>query len=217
MKLLTKAIEKQLAKYPIYSQDGKGGKAQVICKFFNPCGSQTWYILEGEKQDDDYILFALLSITKAIRMENLEQYWEQSFSPIGRKFTEIRPNYQDMGETDSMVAALYWLELEMYNGGFLQFFCNWGYDAYLLAIKGLGAINATYTEQLLIQAYGIIQRLENDSQLQELWNIPKHLTENEITKLNKIDEEYWEDKENIMRLMLLKFHSDSVENIDNKA
>lgn len=35
MKLLTKAIEKQLAKYPIYSQDGKGGKAQVICKFFN--------------------------------------------------------------------------------------------------------------------------------------------------------------------------------------
>ena len=60
MKLLTKAIEKQLAKYPIYSQDGKGGKAQVICKFFNPCGSQTWYILEGEKQDDDYILFVLL-------------------------------------------------------------------------------------------------------------------------------------------------------------
>ena len=60
MKLLTKAIEKQLAKYPIYSQDGKGGKAQGICKFFNPCGSQTWYILEGEKQDDDYILFALL-------------------------------------------------------------------------------------------------------------------------------------------------------------
>ena len=87
----------------------------------------------------------------------------------------------------------------------------------MLAIKGLGAINATYTEQLLIQAYGIIQRLENDSQLQELWNIPKHLTENEITKLNKIDEEYWEDKENIMRLMLLKFHSNSVENIDNEA
>lgn len=29
MKLLTKAIEKQLAKYPIYSQDGKGGKAAI--------------------------------------------------------------------------------------------------------------------------------------------------------------------------------------------
>lgn len=60
MKLLTKAIEKQLAKYTLYSQEGKGDEAQVICKFFNPCGSQTWYILEGEKQGDDYILFALL-------------------------------------------------------------------------------------------------------------------------------------------------------------
>ena len=50
-----------------------------------------------------------LSITKAIRMENLEQYWEQSFSPLGRKFAEIRSNYQDMGETDSIFAALYWL------------------------------------------------------------------------------------------------------------
>jgi len=36
-------------------------------------------------------------------MENLEQYWEQSFFTIGRKFAEVRPNYQDMGETDSEV------------------------------------------------------------------------------------------------------------------
>lgn len=158
-----------------------------------------------------------LSITEAIRMENLEQYWELCFSPFGHKFAELRPNYQEMEEADSVIAALYWLELEMYNGGFLQFFCNWGYKAYLRAIKGLGAINATITQQLLIRAYGIIQRLENDSQLQELWDIPKHLTEDEITKLSEIDEEYWEDKESIMRLMLLKFHSDSVENIDNKA
>lgn len=149
-------------------------------------------------------------------MENLEQYWEQCFSPLGRKFAELRSNYQNMGETGSIIGALYWLELEMYNGGFLQFFCNWGYDAYLLAIKGLGAINATDTKQLLMQAYSIIQRLENDSQLQELWDIFKYLTENEITKLNEIDEEYWEDKENIMRLMLLKYHPDSVENIDNR-
>ena len=141
-------------------------------------------------------------------MENLEQYWEQCFSLLGRKFAELRSNYQNMGETGSIIGALYWLELEMYNGGFLQFFCNWGYDAYLLAIKGLGAINATDTKQLLMQAYSIIQRLENDSQLQELWDIFKYLTENEITKLNEIDEEYWEDKENIMRLMLLKYHPD---------
>ncbi len=59
MKLITKAIEKQLAKYPIYSQDGKGNEARVVCKFFNPCGSHTWYILEGEKIGNDYRFYTL--------------------------------------------------------------------------------------------------------------------------------------------------------------
>ena len=53
MKLLTKAIEKQLAKYPIYSQDGKGGKAQVTLQVLQPLRQSDVYILEGEKQDDD--------------------------------------------------------------------------------------------------------------------------------------------------------------------
>lgn len=59
MKLITKAIEKQLAKYPMYSQEGKGNDAQVVCKFFNPCGSQTWYVLEAEKIGNDYRFFTL--------------------------------------------------------------------------------------------------------------------------------------------------------------
>lgn len=59
MKLLTTEIEARLAEHPICSQDGKGDDATVICKFFNPCGSQTWYVLEGEKEGDDYYLFTL--------------------------------------------------------------------------------------------------------------------------------------------------------------
>lgn len=149
-------------------------------------------------------------------MENLEQYWEQCFSPLGHKFAEFHPNYQEMEQTDSIIAALYWLELEVYNGGFLQFFCNWGYDAYLLTLKGLETISATVTKQLLMQAYSIIQRFKDDNRLKSLWDIPQYLTEDENSKLNEIDREYWEDKEHIMRLMLLKFHPELVVNIDNK-
>ena len=47
MKLITKAISKQLSKYPMYSQDSKGEEAIAVCKFFNPCGDQTWFVLEG--------------------------------------------------------------------------------------------------------------------------------------------------------------------------
>ena len=52
MKLLTKDIENKLQKQPLYSQEQKGDDARVIAKFFNPCGRGTWYVLEGEKQEN---------------------------------------------------------------------------------------------------------------------------------------------------------------------
>lgn len=63
MKLITKEIEKRLVKHPLYSQDGKGKDAKVICKFFNPCGRGTWYVLEAEKQaNGDWLFFGLVDL-----------------------------------------------------------------------------------------------------------------------------------------------------------
>ena len=49
-KLLTKAILKKLAKYPLYSQENENNP-MIICKFFNPCGSGTWYAMEFDGED----------------------------------------------------------------------------------------------------------------------------------------------------------------------
>jgi len=49
MKLLPKEIREQLP--PLYSQDGKGGKAVVYVKYFT--SSWTWYATEGEPVLDD--------------------------------------------------------------------------------------------------------------------------------------------------------------------
>lgn len=58
MKLITKALEKTFAKYPLYSQDGKGNDAVVIAKFFLPGSGFTWYVTEAEKQTNgDYMFF----------------------------------------------------------------------------------------------------------------------------------------------------------------
>ena len=43
---LTDEVKKALTKYPYRSQDGKGMKAKVIVRFFNPCGTGTWYVTE---------------------------------------------------------------------------------------------------------------------------------------------------------------------------
>ena len=61
--LMTKELEKQLSKYPIGSQDGKGEDADVIVKYFNPCGAGTWLITEGEKQENgDWLFFGYCHI-----------------------------------------------------------------------------------------------------------------------------------------------------------
>ena len=46
MKLLPKEIREQLP--PLYSQDGKGGKAVVYVKYFTPSSNWTWLCTEGE-------------------------------------------------------------------------------------------------------------------------------------------------------------------------
>ncbi len=61
MKLLTAALENKFKKYPLYSQDGKGDDAEVICKFFAPVGSFTWYVTEGERQGDDFMFFGVVA------------------------------------------------------------------------------------------------------------------------------------------------------------
>jgi len=51
MKLLTKEIREQLP--PLYSQDGKGGKAVVYTKYFTPSSNWTWLATEGEPVLDE--------------------------------------------------------------------------------------------------------------------------------------------------------------------
>ena len=51
MKLLTEEIRKKLP--PLYSQDGKGGKAVASIKFFTPDSGFTWWITEGSPIKDE--------------------------------------------------------------------------------------------------------------------------------------------------------------------
>lgn len=58
MKLLTQELEEKFKQYPLGSQDGKMGNAELIAKFFNPTGAGTWYITEGSKlENGDYEMF----------------------------------------------------------------------------------------------------------------------------------------------------------------
>ena len=63
MKLMTKEIEKKIAKAPIYSKDGQGTDAEVIVKFFYPYGVGTWLVTEGQKlENGDFEFFGYVDM-----------------------------------------------------------------------------------------------------------------------------------------------------------
>lgn len=62
MELLTKQVEEKLRKFPYGSQRKRGLEAEVLVKFFNPCGAGTWLITEAEKVEDDWILYGYCSL-----------------------------------------------------------------------------------------------------------------------------------------------------------
>jgi len=55
---MTPQLEEALKGYPLYSQDGKGKDA--VCRAIFALGSARWYVLEGNKDGSDTILFCIV-------------------------------------------------------------------------------------------------------------------------------------------------------------
>ena len=56
-RLITPDLEKAMKDYPLYSQDSKKKDALCIAVFF--IGNARWYILEGQRENDDFVLFGI--------------------------------------------------------------------------------------------------------------------------------------------------------------
>ena len=57
-RLFTPELEKALKDYPLYSQDGKKKDAMCIAVFH--IGNIRWYVLEGQKEGNDFILYGVV-------------------------------------------------------------------------------------------------------------------------------------------------------------
>lgn len=61
MKLLTKELKKQIP--ALYSTESIPLKEKIaVAKFFNPMGAGTWYVIEGQEEDGDFIFFGLVDL-----------------------------------------------------------------------------------------------------------------------------------------------------------
>lgn len=66
MKLLTKELEETFKKHPPMSQSEEEDPL-CIAKYFNPYGYGTWYVIEADKQYDDYIFYGWVQSPLGIR------------------------------------------------------------------------------------------------------------------------------------------------------
>jgi hypothetical protein len=76
MKLFTKEIEAKLQhQYPL----GSDMQQMVICKIFDPAGSWTWYIMNQDPDNPDY----LWGIVQGFEVES-GSIWKPELEEIGR-------------------------------------------------------------------------------------------------------------------------------------
>ena len=96
MKLLTKALEKQLPE--LYAQDGKGGDAIAYAKFFHPFSNWTFYATEYNPEErlffgliqgqDEELGYFSLDELESITIRGLKMERDMYFKPTPIK--EVR-------------------------------------------------------------------------------------------------------------------------------
>lgn len=102
-------------------------------------------------------------------------------------------DWAKLDDDEQEIAALWKLLVDMYNGGFMQFFCNWGYTGYWYAMRGLQRIEAYSLFQLLHQTYtDVFDKFKEDSRLEAYWDIPEYLTEEDEAYLDQTDQLFYE-------------------------
>lgn len=61
MKLLIESLKRQIPSFNSTDHLPLNEKV-AVAKFFNPMGAGTWYVIEGEEHDGDFIFFGLVDL-----------------------------------------------------------------------------------------------------------------------------------------------------------
>lgn len=138
-----------------------------------------------------------------------EEFEKYSFKIVDKLFDEFAGNFDKLTKEEKEVVLIWRLEADMYNGGFIQFFCNWGYKNFLETAKVLEKLNAHKTLAIITEYESLISKVKNDERIKELWDIPKilseYLTDEEDKRLDELDELYWKNPDDIQKIGYEKY------------
>ena len=105
-------------------------------------------------------------------------------------------DWSKLDETEQEIAALWKLVVDVYSGGFDEFFLNWGYNCYTYAMRGIKRIsedNVTVEEvyELFETTYTkVFARFEDDDSITSYADIINHLTDEDTEILERTFDEF---------------------------
>lgn len=106
---------------------------------------------------------------------------------------------------EQQLAALWRLEADVNNGGFLQFFCNWGEATCRTAVTALTDIGALQMHSLVQQMRAVLDRLDGSPKIQALMDLYQQLSPAELDTLETLDEAFWAYPDRLSKLGVLHF------------
>tara|TARA_R110002167_G_scaffold42935_15_gene130090 strand:- start:11557 stop:12009 length:453 start_codon:yes stop_codon:yes gene_type:complete len=137
-----------------------------------------------------FVLFSGLSMTSN---------FPESFDKVDVKYNQ--KGFQSLTNKEKAIFTIWWLEAEVNNGGFHQYFWNSAGDHALLALEALNNIGASKTANLLENALeigfsGSYTQERNDRQ-----NILEINEDLKMDKLGALDSKFYEYEENFYEML----------------
>ncbi len=103
------------------------------------------------------------------------------------------------------LVALWRMEADINNGGFLQFLGNWGLANHRLSLEALQAIGAPITRQCLQDMFAVLKRFEETSENVDFSDLPALLTDAEHEQLQELEEAFWDYPEPLNKLVVMHY------------
>lgn len=145
-------------------------------------------------------------------MEDFTKLWDDYSIKFNEKLiSECKNDWKKLDRDEQEIAALWKLVVDVNNGGFIQFFCNWGYECYWYAMRGIQRIGCNSLLQLLHNTYmDVLDKFREDKRLTYYSDIYQYLTEEDEDILRDTDIEFWENEGEALCKRAYEFYHDEM-------
>ncbi len=144
--------------------------------------------------------------------ENYTDMFDDYSGQFNRKLEyDFNGDWKKLDMDEQELAALWKLIVDVNNGGFMQFFCNWGYECYWYAMRGIQRIGDRPLLEMLHNTYmTVFDKFKEDDRVKAYWDIPKYITPEDENVLMETNTSFWEEKGEALAETAYKYYHDTL-------